>query len=97
MGINWFSAGINKPNASCLLEPVATAIVMFVLIYCSLSAHCLPKFYKGLASCEGTKHSYDLRICETRGQILMKAILKAEVLNVFCMRYLSTDVLADFS
>lgn len=35
-GINWFSAGINKPNASCLLEPVATAIVMFVLIYCSL-------------------------------------------------------------
>lgn len=62
------------------------------LLLCPLSA----KVLQGLASCEGMKHCYDLRICETHGQILMKSILKAKMLNAFFMCHLSSDVLADF-
>ncbi len=83
-GINWFLAGINKPNASHLLELVATATVMFVLIYCS--ARCLPKYYKdwpALRECNiNLIIHFDLRICETRSQILTIAGLEASVKNV---------------
>ncbi len=96
--INWFLAGI-KPNASHLLELVATATVMFVLIYCS--ARCLPKYYKdwpALRECNiNLIIHFDLRICKTWSQILTIAGLEAKVSNMFCMRYLSSDVLADFS
>lgn len=65
-GINWFLAGINKQNASHLLEPVAMATVMFVLIYCS--AHCLPKYYQDWLALKAWNINlimhFDLRICE---------------------------------
>lgn len=76
-------AGTNKPNASHLLELVATAIVMFLLIYCS--AHCLPKYHNDWLAVRvwNILMHFDSHY-KTPGQLLMTAVLKAEVSNFAC-------------